>query len=122
MSWKIYFEEKRKFLDSTLGSETSSHIIKIEEGHYTNLKPKIEIFLKNIYSNSEEEEGKNFFKKSKKNLIKGNRYYYKKFLFISYGCLLFNFFCELIFTIFRLLLEEYTQDIGVIANRTSWSS
>lgn len=61
-SWKIYFNEKGKFLDSRRRLYSSEKIIELEENRIEDVKPDIDIFLKNTYSNVED---KNFFKRSK---------------------------------------------------------
>ena len=100
--------KKRKFFTKRLKNNSSlSQIIELEEAYYEDLKPEINISLKNTLSNLED---KNFFKRSI--IIKklGNRYYCKKLLTILNGVLLLLFICELFFTIFRLMFSNYFLD------------
>ena len=59
-SWKIYFYEKERHLRIRNNLSYRS-VIEMEQTRIEELKPDIDIFLKNTYSHSED---KNFFKRS----------------------------------------------------------
>ena len=52
--WKLYFNEKRKFIETKLKKYCSSQIIEHEQAHYCTLKSEVQIILKNSYPNVED--------------------------------------------------------------------
>jgi len=111
LSWKIYFNEKAKFLNQRNPVYDTEQVMELEATTMSSLKNNdINIILQHTYYKVED---KNFFKRR-------NRYYYKTLLMICYGGLFFLFVCEFGYVILRLLILENIADDDTQDIITDW--